>query len=347
MAEYKSPYKNTVILQDDALNLLMRMTKNYPIAGTGTGIILAPTDDKQHIQIQNALKFYSVKEKGTAEEKKKYPGCICIWDTSSPEGENKIYIQAGNLLNFYRSNEDISADKNLKAGFVNDNGTFILITNEDYSDPKAICIKGFSAGNLDLPEDKKVTAGEINGLKSVYSRQVISTLGSLTVGSYKDPAKYSSTEKGNIVASGIITGSKVRGAVFNDYAEYRESYVKEPGRCIIETGFGDLELSTKRLQLGANIISDTFGFSIGETEKAKTPIAVCGRVLAYPNEDKELYKPGAAVCSGPNGTISLMTREEIKEWPDAIVGYVSEIPYYDTWGTDNIKVNGRIWIKIK
>ena len=135
---------------------------------------------------------------------------------------------------------------------------------------------------------------------------------------------------------------KVRGAVFNDYAEYRESLIIEPGRCVIETGHGDLKLSTKRLQLGGNIISDTFGFSIGETNKAQTPIAVCGRVLVYPNENRELYKPGAAVCSGPNGTISLMTREEIKEWPDAIVGYVSEIPYYDTWGTNNIKVNGRI-----
>ena len=147
--------------------------------------------------------------------------------------------------------------------------------------------------------------------------------------------------------NGVLVATKVRGAVFNDYAEYRESLIKEPGRCVIETGYGDLELSTKRLQLGGNIISDTFGFSIGETNKAQTPIAVCGRVLAYPNENRELYKPGAAVCSGPNGTISLMTREEIKEWPDAIVGYVSEIPYYDTWGTNNIKVNGRIWIKIK
>ena len=147
--------------------------------------------------------------------------------------------------------------------------------------------------------------------------------------------------------NGVLVATKVRGAVFNDYAEYRESLIKEPGRCVIETGYGDLELSTKRLQLGGNIISDTFGFSIGETNKAQTPIAVCGRVLAYPNENRELYKPGAAVCSGPNGTVSLMTRKEIKEWPDAIIGYVSEIPYYDTWGTNNIKENGRIWIKIK
>lgn len=147
--------------------------------------------------------------------------------------------------------------------------------------------------------------------------------------------------------NGVLVATKVRGAVFNDYAEYRESLIKEPGRCVIETGYGDLELSTKRLQLGGNIISDTFGFSIGETDKAETPIAVCGRVLAYPYEDRYKFTAGAAVCSGPNGTVSLMTREEIKEWPDAIIGYVSEIPEYKEWGTNKIKVNNRIWIKIK
>ena len=147
--------------------------------------------------------------------------------------------------------------------------------------------------------------------------------------------------------NGVLVATKVRGAVFNDYAEYRESLIKEPGRCVIETGYGDLELSTKRLQLGGNIISDTFGFSIGETDKAETPIAVCGRVLAYPYENRYKFTAGAAVCSGPNGTVSLMTREEIREWPDAIIGYVSEIPEYKEWGTDKIQVNNRIWIKIK
>ena len=147
--------------------------------------------------------------------------------------------------------------------------------------------------------------------------------------------------------NGVLVATKVRGAVFNDYAEYRESLVKEPGRCVIETGYGDLELSTKRLQLGGNIISDTFGFSVGETDKAETPIAVCGRVLAYPYENRYKFTAGAAVCSGPNGTVSLMTREEIREWPDAIIGYVSEIPEYKEWGTDKIQVNNRIWIKLK
>ena len=144
-----------------------------------------------------------------------------------------------------------------------------------------------------------------------------------------------------------LKADKVYGAVYNDYAEYRNTVNANPGHVVIENGDGSLSLATKRLQLGANIISDTYGFAIGETNSAQTPIAVCGRVLAYPNEPAWTYWPGAAVCSGPNGTVSLMTREEIKEWPDAIVGYVSEVPTYKTWGTDNIKVNGRIWIKVK
>lgn len=152
---------------------------------------------------------------------------------------------------------------------------------------------------------------------------------------------------GGIAAKMNIMGYKVLGAVFNDYAEYRQTDSTVPGRCVIEVGDGNMIASTERLQPGANIVSDTFGFAIGETVLAQTPIAVCGRVLAYPFEDKEIYAPGDAVCSAPNGTISKMTREEIREWPDRIVGYVSEIPTYEYWGSDKVEVNGRIWIKIK
>lgn len=155
------------------------------------------------------------------------------------------------------------------------------------------------------------------------------------------------TTRGGIAAGRSIKGYRIHAAVFNDYAEYRQTDSQEPGRCVIEIGNGNMTLSSKRLQPGANIVSDTFGFSIGETNLAQTPIAVCGRVLAYPFENKQIYEPGDAVCSGPNGTISKMTREEIREWPDRIVGYVSEIPSYEFWGSDQVKVNGRIWIKIK
>ena len=42
-----------------------------------------------------------------------------------------------------------------------------------------------------------------------------------------------------------------------------------------------------------------------------------------------------------------MSREEIVNYPDRIIGTVSEIPTYETWGTNNVKVNGRIWITVK
>lgn len=148
--------------------------------------------------------------------------------------------------------------------------------------------------------------------------------------------------------NGVIRAGQVYGAVWNDYAEYRKTkeYI-QPGYCVIETGKGDLIKSSKRLQPGANIVSDTFGFAIGETEQTKTPLAVSGRVLAYPYEDRDSYQAGDPVCSGPNGTISKMTREEVREYPDRIIGTVSEIPNYEVWGTGNVKVNNRIWIKVK
>ena len=101
------------------------------------------------------------------------------------------------------------------------------------------------------------------------------------------------------------------------------------------------------MQPGAEIVSDTFGFAIGQTEKSKTAIAASGRVLAYPHEPRRTYKPGQPVCSGPNGTVSQMTDEEARMYPWCIIGTVSSIPEYDTWGEENIQVNGRIWIRIR
>lgn len=157
------------------------------------------------------------------------------------------------------------------------------------------------------------------------------------------------TTKIYMTPEGNIYGNKVYGAVWNDYAEYRElrEDIEIPyGHIVIENGDDTLSLSTKRLQGGGNVCSDTFGFAIGETEKAKMPIAVSGRALVYTYEDRNSYEPGDAVCTGPEGTVSKMTREEIKEYPDRIIGYVSAIPSYETWGENNVKVDGRIWIKV-
>ena len=150
-----------------------------------------------------------------------------------------------------------------------------------------------------------------------------------------------------------LKAAKVWGAVWNDYAEMRKVKTTEAGRCVTETISGEMELTEGRLQAGCRIISDTYGFCIGETAEAKTPIAVCGRVLAYPYKDPSAYHLGDAVCSAPNGTVDIMTREEVREYPERIIGTVSEIPKYEKWvagGNDNpteIPVNGRIWIYVR
>jgi hypothetical protein len=141
---------------------------------------------------------------------------------------------------------------------------------------------------------------------------------------------------------------KVYGAVWNDYAEYRtQKESVEPGYCVTSNDKGQVSKTTRKYQVCDGIVSDTFGFAIGETEECKTPLAVSGRVLAYCEGNRYDYHAGDTVCAGPNGKVVKMTREEVREWPDRIVGTVSEIPEYETWGTGNVKVNGRIWIKVK
>lgn len=144
------------------------------------------------------------------------------------------------------------------------------------------------------------------------------------------------------------TSYALYGAVWNDYAEFREGDTIDAGRCVVEVGDDTLITSTERMMPGANITSDTFGFAIGETEQAKTPIAVSGRVLAYPYESREEFKKniGRPVCSGPNGTVSIMTDEEYRNKGYCAIGTISAVPDYEEWGTGKVKVNGRVWIKV-
>ena len=152
------------------------------------------------------------------------------------------------------------------------------------------------------------------------------------------------------------------GACWNDYAEMRnipeanDSYdnstereIKLAGRCVTEVGDDTMKLTTQRLQRGCKVISDTFGFNIGETDDCKTPIAVSGRALVYIYEGREEARKhiGYPVCSGPDGTVSIMTDEEEEKYPSRIIGTISSVPKYETWGSANVKVNGRIWIYVK
>lgn len=142
--------------------------------------------------------------------------------------------------------------------------------------------------------------------------------------------------------------AKFYGAVWNDYAEFRtQEETIEPGYCVASADNGKVYKTTEKFQACDGIVSDTFGFSIGETDECQTPLAVAGRVLAYFHGERSDYHSGDTVCAGPEGKVMKMTREEIREYPDRIIGIVSEIPEYETWGSGNIAVNNRIWIKIK
>lgn len=141
------------------------------------------------------------------------------------------------------------------------------------------------------------------------------------------------------------------GAAWNDYAEFRKPKEKniEPGRVVKENGDGTLSLTTERLERGCEIVSDTYGFSIGKSDINTLPIAVSGRVLAYTwGKAPQAFTIGAPVCSGPFGTVSEMTDEEERLYPSRIIGTVSEIPNYEIWhGANDIEVKNRIWIRIR
>lgn len=149
-------------------------------------------------------------------------------------------------------------------------------------------------------------------------------------------------------ASVYTQGSVLQGAAWNDYAEYRNQKQQLiPGYCVTCDDDGVLDYTNERLSNCEGIISDTFGFAIGQTDDCKTPIAVAGRVLAYCEGDRNDYHAGDVVCATFQGLISKMTEEEICKYPYRIVGIVSEIPNYENWGAGNIAVNDRIWIRIK
>lgn len=133
------------------------------------------------------------------------------------------------------------------------------------------------------------------------------------------------------------------GAAWNDFAEHRLCTTDTPGVCVVEAVNGVLIPSDAYKQGGAYIISDTYGMVIGEKSENSSPVAVAGRVLAFV-ENKEKLQPGDALKTAPEGKLAKMSRHEIRRYPDRIVGYVSEIPTYETW--NNVEVNGRVWVKI-
>ena len=186
-----------------------------------------------------------------------------------------------------------------------------------------------------------------DGIKQGDSDTATNGFNATYTGTYYGDTTASIYTKGGIYAAKNIWATRVFNAVFNDYAECRTTIDLTPGHVVVDQDDGSLVCSSKRLQPGAQVISDTYGHLMGATDKATTPIAVAGRVLVYTYQPRENYHAGMAVCSAPDGTVDIMSRAEICEYPDCIVGIVSEIPDCEIWGSDNVKVDGRIWIKVR
>ena len=241
-----------------------------------------------------------------------------------------------NSAKTYSDNADTTILNSAKAYSDNANAT-TLNSAKTYSD-NANATTLNSAKTYSNNNFLKLSGGTVTGV-TTFSNTTAST--STTTGAVKI--------SGGLGVAGNIYANKVYGAVWNDYAECRESNeFIDAGYVVKENGDDTLSLADGRLIYGCSIVSDTFGFMIGETDKAHTPIAVSGRVLAYPYENREVFRHniGCFVCSGPNGTVSLMDKEEVWNHPEAIIGQVSAVPDYEYWG-NNVKVNGRVWIKVR
>lgn len=267
-------------------------------------------------------------------------GELIIYDVDATHTEPRLKIGNGttsvNDLPFAGDSSKVTDTKVTQNAAITTNGEYPVIL-----------------GNTTGIEEVTDTVNKTSTLKYNPSTKVLTAptfRGGLTTNSSNIILTESTNYSTELPASGVegqLYFLEDNSAAQNDYAEYRicnEDFI--PGQVVCENGDDTLSIAIERMQPGANIISDTFGFAIGETEEAKCPIAISGRVLAYTYEPRESFKPGEAVCAGPNGTVSKMTREEIREYPERIIGTVSAIPNYDIWGAGKIKVNNRIWIKI-
>lgn len=329
-------------ISQDATGKISATKKNLDTSGTWSGTAAKATA-ANITTTANAVAYYT-NTTGTFGYKASANGALYAtaangtlqWGTL-PTG------QGGTGNKTYTANRILYTNTATKfaSGSIETDGSYLTIPGATTLNGQLILKSGVTYG--DTPPTTNVATGQIFFTPSLNSSFLTTTdrIYMLGIKSAENPQMYYNE-------SVYVQNNVLFGAAWNDYAEYRESSELEPGRVIIEVGNGRLIRSNERLQPGAEIVSDTYGFVIGKgNPRCATPVAIAGRVLAYPYEERLMFFAGDAVCSGPDGTVSKMTREEIKEYPDRIIGTVSEVPEYETWGENNIKVNGRIWIRLR
>lgn len=324
--------KQKWIVQSDGATVCF---DGYSIQSNGTKGIVVTNSDYGTTEIGSYLDFH---KNGTQD----YNGRISCLNDWNFIGKNRLYFQGTTTTTDDSPTTLFIGTKDTTTGFT-DYGFIASYAAHSTQGGYGANMLVQSGGNLIIGSGESPSACYSNKVKNQTNENLYITSDN-TIYFYTN----CNTWAKHTEAVRIDTSGKLWGAVWNDYAECREADTIEPGKCVIEVGDDTLITSTERLMPGANITSDTFGFSIGETEQAKTPIAVSGRVLAYPYESREEFKKniGRPVCSGPNGTVSIMTDEEYREKGYCAIGTISAVPDYEEWGTGKVKVNGRVWIKV-
>lgn len=131
-----------------------------------------------------------------------------------------------------------------------------------------------------------------------------------------------------------------QGIAWNDYAEFRKFDGDIiPGQVVCDEGDSTVSVSKERLQPCGHVVSDSYGHIIGDKDNS-VPIAVSGRVRVIVDDSFEALKLGDCVCASYNGLASKMTRQEIINYPDRILGVVCEDPNKDN-------TSNKVWINIK
>lgn len=151
------------------------------------------------------------------------------------------------------------------------------------------------------------------------------------------------TSTGNITASGTITGSKIYNAVYNDIADFFETYVEdiEYGKTYVLVN-GNAQLATEYCQTGIiGIASDTFGYGLGQRKNA-IPIAVAGVTLAHVDSS---YSAGTPLTCSAHGWLTKMKDEDVIKYPTRLIASYYKPEKEEIW--NDIMVRGRHWVRIK
>ena len=151
------------------------------------------------------------------------------------------------------------------------------------------------------------------------------------------------------VTEGIIA-NEVWGAVWNDLADciaVPEDTELEPGYAYCFDGQKYYK-STKYMDDGfIGIHSDTAGFSMGYKQTRKQLKAgIAGFILAYIDQE---YPVGTPLTLTEGGKLTKIKEKDIPGNPHKIIGTFWKKEPAEKWGPkgQEVKVNGRYWIKVK